>query len=118
MIIFHALPTETPAFPVPTEEEPKQYLGEVEFFYSARDEDEEGDVIEMAYVRTLKVVRDGPLWRLAGGFAAAVDGGAHEVIRCDDIVGLSGLLKRGREMYVVGKDGALGLEFAEEVETE
>lgn len=63
------------------EKQPKRYLGEVEFFYSARDEEE---------------------------------GGSHDVIRCGDIVGLPGRLKRWREAYVVGEDGALGLEFVEE----
>lgn len=66
----------------------------MEFFYSVRDEEEE--TIEMAYVRHLRAAHDGPLWCLAGGFAAVEGGGLHKAIKYDDIVGLAGLLKGGR----------------------
>lgn len=69
-------------------------------------------MIELAYIRHLPVVRNGPLCKLAGGLAAATGAGAHWVVRCRDIVDQAGLVKAGGgAVYVVGRDGALDLEL-------
>ena len=60
---------------------------------------------------------DASLYRLTKGIGV----GAHEVIACEDIVELAGLIKGGDkdEVYVVNKSGALWLDLgAEEVDAQ
>ena len=97
---------------------PRKFLAEVRFFFQIRYGNDAAADEALAYVRHLGVKKEGELYKLSGGVGAAKAkgpaSGAHEVIRCADIVGLAGLIRGGdRDVFVVDEEGALWLNLVE-----